>query len=63
VICGEGVIDVFVRRDGGFARLERIPTAKGARTGLLVPALDRLMLAVRASGAASAAIRIYQPVP
>lgn len=63
VICGEGAIEVVQRRDGDFASLERIPSEKGARTGLFVPELDRLLLAVRASDVAPAALRIYQPLP
>jgi YVTN family beta-propeller protein len=63
VSCGEGAIDVFERRNGAFVPLERIASAKGARTALFVPELDRLLLAVRASGAAPAAVWIYQPEP
>jgi hypothetical protein len=63
VICGEGAIEVFERRAGELVPLERIASAKGARTGLFVPELDRLLLAVRAGGGASAAIWIYRPEP
>lgn len=61
--CGDGVVDVY---EFGGARLERIgqiTTVPGARTSLWVPALDRLFVAARADGAASAAIWILRPVP
>jgi YVTN family beta-propeller protein len=48
VSCGEGFIDVLEPRAEGYARVERIPTSPGARTGLFVPAIDRFVLAVRA---------------
>jgi YVTN family beta-propeller protein len=63
VICGEGAIDVFEQRAGALVPRERIASTKGARTALFVPELDRLLLAVRASGAAPAAIWIYRPEP
>jgi YVTN family beta-propeller protein len=63
VICGEGVIDVFERRAGELAPRERVASAQGARTALFVPELGRLLLAVRAHGAAPAAIWIYRPEP
>jgi hypothetical protein len=35
----------------------------GARTSLFVPELDRLYVAVRASGAEPAAIWVFKPTP
>ena len=62
VICGEGFIDVFEARPD-YARLARIATRRGARTGLFNPALDRLLIAVRASEHKPAALWVYRPVP
>ena len=60
VICGQGVIAV-VSTAGKLVEVGRVGTQSGARTGLFVPGLDRLFVAVRASGDAPAEIRIYQP--
>ncbi len=60
--CGEGFLDVIVQRDADhYERIERIPTASGARTSFYSPALDRLWLAVPQRGRQSAEIRTYQP--
>lgn len=59
VSCGDGAIDVFDGKD--FRRLARIRTVAGARTSLFVPELDRLFLAVRASGSEPAAIWVFAP--
>src|SRR5262249_29724787 len=62
VTCGEGFIDVFnVRAE--YAHLARIATRRGARTSLFIPALDRLAVAVRASGYEPAELWIYRPLP
>ncbi|MFL6605524.1 MAG: hypothetical protein ACJ8R9_29890 [Steroidobacteraceae bacterium] len=63
VICGDGVIDVFAQSDAGYRRAARVTTAGGARTGLFVPALDRLFVAVRATGGTPAAIWVFRPAP
>ncbi len=63
VTCGEGAIDVFDAKDGSYGRVGRIATISGARTGLFVPELDRLFLAVRASGRTPAAVWVYRPDP
>ncbi len=63
VSCGQGFIDVFDTGDAEYRRLERIPTAPGARTAYLVPSLDRLFLAVRATSAESAAIWVFRVGP
>ena len=62
VICGEGFVDVFDARDK-LPRLGRVPTVEGARTGLFVPDLDRLYVAVRARGREPAALWVFQPGP
>ena len=58
VICGEGVVDVL---NGNGLRIERIATAVGARTGLFVPELDRLFVAVPARKGTKAEIRVFEP--
>jgi YVTN family beta-propeller protein len=63
VSCGEGLIDVFSRREGGYDRVGRVPTVRGARTSFLAPTLDRLFLAVRAGLSEPAAIWVYRPTP
>lgn len=68
VSCGEGVVDVLERRPEGYVQLARVPTRSGARTSLFVPKLDRLFVAVRASGgivtsATPPAIWVFRPAP
>jgi len=63
ISCGEGFLDVLDSAQGTYHRIARIPTVAGARTSLFVPEIDRLILAVRASGREAAAIWIYQPPP
>jgi hypothetical protein len=63
ISCGEGVLDVLDSADRGYRRVARIATVAGARTSLFVPEMDRLMLAVRASGGEPAAIWVFQPMP
>jgi YVTN family beta-propeller protein len=58
VICGEGVVDVV---NGNGLRIQRIATAVGARTGLFVPELDRLLVAVPARTGTKAEIRVFEP--
>ena len=61
VSCGVGFIDV-IDASGAYKRVARIRTVSGARTSLFVPELDRLFLAVRASGGESPAVWVYRPV-
>jgi DNA-binding beta-propeller fold protein YncE len=61
ISCGDGHIDVFTAQDTGYVHLARVETKSGARTSLWVPAIDRLLLAVRASGSEPAAIWVYRP--
>ena len=63
ISCGEGFLDVLDPAQGAYRRVTRIPTVAGARTSLFVPEMDRLMLAVRASGREAAAIWVFQPMP
>jgi YVTN family beta-propeller protein len=61
--CGQGVLDVFDAREGGYRRLARLPTAPGARTSYFVPSIDRFFLAVRSTSAQPAAIWVFRPAP
>lgn len=63
VSCGEGFVDVFEERGDTFVRLGKVQTVSGARTSLFVPEMDRLFVAVRASGSEPAAIWVFRPGP
>ena len=61
VIGGEGAVEVFRQRDPDHYESDgRITTAPGARTGLLVPALNRLFVAVPHRGLQSARVLVYE---
>jgi len=60
VICGEGVVDVFDQKDADRYELAaRVPTVRGARTGLFVPSRDTLFVAVPAHAGGPAEIRVF----
>ncbi len=61
VICGEGFIDVFIQVQGQLRLQSHIATVAGARTGLFVPDLDRLFLAVRSVGPIAASLWVFGP--
>jgi hypothetical protein len=61
VICGEGVVETFTASVEALTRTGRLETSAGSRTGLYVPELDRLLVAIRAAGKESAAIWILRP--
>jgi DNA-binding beta-propeller fold protein YncE len=63
--CGEGFLVVLKQVDADRVEaLEKIPTAKGARTCLYVPETGRLYLAVpRQAGKAGPEVRVYQAKP
>ncbi|HLO18336.1 MAG TPA: hypothetical protein VK206_26120 [Anaerolineales bacterium] len=64
VIGGEGYIDIFSQQDmDQYELLTRIPTATGARTGLWVPELNRLYVAVPHQGRQEAEIQVYELRP
>ena len=59
-ICGDGQIQVIRQRDPDLYEIaERVPTALGARTGLFVPSLATLYVAVPSRGGAPAEIRTF----
>jgi hypothetical protein len=63
-ICGAGAIDVLQQKDADhYEALSHIPTAAGARTGLFVPDLARLYLAVPHRGQQAAEVRVYAAQP
>lgn len=64
VICGAGYIDVVQQDNPNHYSLSgKISTASGARTGLLVPSLKRLFLAVPHRDGQPAEIRVYANQP
>jgi hypothetical protein len=61
VIGGEGAVEVLRQRDPDHYEPDgRITTAPGARTGLFVPALNRLFVAVPHRGLQSARVLVYE---
>jgi YVTN family beta-propeller protein len=62
VICGQGVVDTLEISAGKFSRIDRFATSEGARTGLWVPELDRLLVAIRSARGEPAAIWILRPL-
>jgi hypothetical protein len=63
VICGAGFIDVLKADEVKYSRIARVPTVVGARTGLFVPEMDRLLVGVRAGFKEPAAIWVYRTAP
>ncbi|HET7382930.1 MAG TPA: hypothetical protein VFJ59_10135 [Pseudolabrys sp.] len=63
ITCGAGFIDVLNADDPKYPRVAQIPTVAGARTGLFIPEMNRLYLAVRAQIAEPAAIWVYRLTP
>ena len=60
VIGGEGFITVLEQQDADhYRQIQKLPTAAGARTGLFVPELAKIFLAVPHRGAQGAEIRVY----
>jgi DNA-binding beta-propeller fold protein YncE len=60
LISGSGNIDVYqVAPDKSLKPVGSIKTGPGAKTGLLVPSIHSLFVAVPAEGAATAQVRVY----
>jgi DNA-binding beta-propeller fold protein YncE len=61
VIGGDGAVDVFQMSDPNHCEhAGRTNTASGARTGLFVPGLDRLFVAVTHRESQAAKVLVYQ---
>ncbi|HEU4624166.1 MAG TPA: YncE family protein [Steroidobacteraceae bacterium] len=61
VICGQGYVDVLDASGERLTSAGRFATSSGSRTGLFVPELDRLFVAIRASHDEPAAIWVLKP--
>ena len=62
VIGGEGAVDIVRVRDRRhYEPAGRTRTAAGARTGLFVPGLDRLFVAVPHQGSQASKVLVYRP--
>lgn len=61
--CGDGRIQVFAVRGETLESLTSVATVPGARTSLFIPELDRLVVAVRATGKQPAALWVLRPTP
>jgi len=62
ISCGEGFIDIVDQSSPeNYKRLNRIPTAPGARTSFFSPDLDHYYVGVPDRGNQKAELRIYQP--
>lgn len=61
VICGDGFVDSLDVAGVALTRIGRLKTSSGSRTGLFVPDLDRLLVAIRAHGDEPAAVWILRP--
>jgi DNA-binding beta-propeller fold protein YncE len=59
-VCGAGKIDVIEQTDpNNYRRSSETETVSGARTGLFVPEMDTLLIAVPHRGSQQAGIRVY----
>jgi hypothetical protein len=64
IVGGEGFLGVFQQRDADhYEPMPKTPTASGARTGLFVPELNRLYVAVPHRGGQRAELRVYEARP
>jgi hypothetical protein len=60
VICGAGKIDILEQKDANrYRALANVDTAVGARTGMFVPQLDTLFVAIPHRGSQRAEVRVY----
>jgi len=59
-VCGAGKIDVIEQTDpNNYMRSSETETVSGARTGLFVPEIDTLLIAVPHHGSQQAEVRVY----
>ncbi len=64
MVGGEGVVSVFQQLDADhYQLLAKVPTARGAKTALWVPEMNRLFVAVPRRGQKSAEVQAYEPEP
>ena len=63
VICGEGSVDTYAPANKTFTRVAQLAISPGSRTGLYLPQIDRLVVAIRGSGQGAAAVWILRPSP
>jgi YVTN family beta-propeller protein len=61
VICGAGRVDVLKPMGEAYQPIGRVATSRGSRTGLFVPELDRLIVAIRATDREGAALWLLRP--
>ncbi len=61
VVCGEGLVEVVRVAGERLVVADRIATAPGARTGLFVPELSTLFVAVPSRGTSMAEVRAFKP--
>jgi hypothetical protein len=63
-LAGDGFVDIFSQQDADhYALLARIPGGFRAKTGILVPELNRYYLAVPRHGNTDAKVNIYEVQP
>lgn len=61
LVCGEGLIQVLRSLDGDRLQVaERVTTGQGVRTGLFVPSIAKLFVAVPSRGGSAAEILVYK---
>lgn len=63
VVCGEGYVETRDASASNLALLGRVKTSGGSRTGLYIPELDRLVVAIRGTAGEPAALWILRPAP
>jgi hypothetical protein len=61
-VCARGLVQTFARTADGYVLAAETPTAIAARTGLFVPELDRLFVAVPASSTQAASVWVLAPL-
>jgi DNA-binding beta-propeller fold protein YncE/protein-tyrosine-phosphatase len=61
VICGDGTVDTYASANKTFTRVAQFEISRGSRTGLFLPEIDRLVVAVRARDGETAAVWLLRP--
>jgi protein-tyrosine-phosphatase len=61
VICGQGSVDTYSSANNIFTRIGQVEIAPGSRTGLYLPEIVRLVVAIRASNTEPAAVWVLRP--